>query len=191
MTGLEVTALALVALWLGVLTVLVLASVRQIALLDLRIELGPTVSAAADGPEIGTDLPEAAAAALPVSNGDGPAYLLFLSPTCAPCVEIISQLHHRDVRRPVYALFSGDDRMAADFEAMFPSNIQSLRDPAATEVARAVNVNVTPFALQVENQIVTGRAHLRSADDFLRLIDAYQVSDAAELAHRGGSNGDC
>jgi hypothetical protein len=190
MSGLEIGALALAAVWLAVLTVVVLASVRQIALLDLRVELGSPNRAASDGPEIGSDLPESAAAALSTVNGDGPSYLLFVSPTCAPCVEIASQLHHREMPRPVYALFSGDDRMASDFDAMFPPHIETLRDPIASDVAQALNINVTPFALQVENHVITGRAHLRSADDLVQLIEAYAVSDAAELAQRR-FDGDC
>ena len=188
MTGFQIATLVVVAVWLGVLTVAVLVLIRQVALVDLRVGSGRP-GGMDDGPEIGTDLPIEVQAVLPRVD-HGPAYLLFLAPTCGPCVEIATQLPAHDLQRPVLALFAGDDRMAADFQAILGSDVVPVRDPAATVVAQALQINITPFALQIENGMITGKAHLQSADDLVRLIDAYAVSDAAELAARGGtSNG--
>jgi thiol-disulfide isomerase/thioredoxin len=186
-------------MWLGVLTIVVIALVRQVAVVAVRLETGTYSPELREGPEIGSDLPDDAVEALASLNGgprravsasgrlsDGPAYLLFVSPSCSPCLEITSDLARHELRRPVLALFSGKDRMADEYETAFPPTVRTVRDPVATQVAQALGVSVTPFALQIENNVVTGKAHLEAAEDLIRLIDAYEISGAADLAKRGG-----
>lgn len=199
MSGLEVLALALTAVWLGVLTVVVVALVRQVAVVAVRLESGTYSTELREGPEIGSDLPQEAVEALASLNGgvprsasgfghvsDGPVYLLFVSPSCSPCLRITSDLGRHKLRRPVLALFAGKDRMADEYETSFPPTVRTVRDPVATQLAEALGVSVTPLALQIENDVVTGKARPEAAEDLIRLMDAYEISGAADLAKRGG-----
>lgn len=75
--------------------------------------------------------------------------------------------------------------MADDFASLFPPGVVAIiRDPDATAVAEALGVAVTPFAIEVESRVVTGKAYLRDVSDLVRLRDAREVSDAAEIAER-------
>lgn len=189
MSGLEVGAVTLVALWLGVLTLVVLVLVRQVAIIGARPQLDAQSSPQSEaGLLIGTKVPADAQAALGDLNG-GPVYLLFLSPTCRPCVEIASELSRQSFRRPVLALFAGNDDMAADFQALFPPTFHVIRDPAATSVAEALEVHGAPFALQIESGVLTGKARLRGVEDLAGFIEAYDRSGAADIAKWGGMNG--
>lgn len=187
MSGLEVVALMVVALWLGVLTVVVLVLVRQVAIIDVRPQLEAQSAQPEVGLLIGTKVPPDAAAALGELNG-GPVFLLFLSPTCRPCIEIASEISRQSFRWPILALFAGTGDIAADFQALFPPTVHVIRDPAATSVAEGLEVRGAPFALQIENGVLTGKARLRGVEDLTGFIEAYDRSEAADIAKWGGMN---
>jgi hypothetical protein len=177
MRSAELTALFLVAGWLAVLTLTVLLVVRQVAWISIRVEQrGGT---RLRGPDIGTFLPDDI---LPSLNDDV-SYLLFVSPTCGPCLKIASELQTQELGGArLLALFAGQDGIADDFASLFPPEVEIIRDPDATAVAEALDVALTPFTLEVESRVITGKAYLRDVSDLLRLIEAREVSDAAEIA---------
>ena len=79
-------------------------------------------------------------------------------------------------------LFSGDDEMAADFDRLIPSAIQRVRDPAASEVARLLGVDASPFVIEVESGVITGKAFVGELDDLVRLAEAQDRSEASVIA---------
>lgn len=186
MSGLELTAVVLVALWLGVLTLVVLVLVRQVAIIDARRHLTPNIGAHSEvGPLIGARLPDEASSALGDLDGEL-AYLLFLSPTCGPCIEIASQLSRVTSPQPVLSLFAGLDATAEGFRALFPPTARVIRDPEASRIAQALQIPSAPFALQIESGLLTGRARLRDVDDLETFIQGYADSNAADIANWGG-----
>lgn len=184
MSDLEIGAIVAVSVWLALITLLVLAAIRQIALLTVT---GASAQAPrTTGVDIGTRITGEAAAALDRLRLAGPAYFVFLSPTCQPCITLARDLAGKEFGARVLALYSGEGKAAEALRNAIPAAIETIADPDATTIAAGVQVAATPMALQIENGVVTGKAQLRGVDDLKRLIEAYEISDAHELAQRGG-----
>lgn len=93
-------ALIVFSLWLGVLTLVVILTVRQIALLTVRlsttaintlpITTDDNFSVNDDGPEVGSKIPEELISVLS-ELGQDRFYVLLVSSTCAPCRELAAQ----------------------------------------------------------------------------------------------------
>ena len=114
--------------------------------------------------------------------GIGLTYLLFTSPTCGPCVELVENFDNVTLNGShVLAPVTSDDDMARDFIGMFPPAITVVRDPIAGRLFELLNVNATPFAIEIEGGVVTGKAYLRGVHDLNNLIAARATSDAAEI----------
>ena len=182
MTDIEVAALVIAAIWLGVLTVVTLLVVRQVGLITLRLDIaGQGAVIPADGLAIGVTVPDEVVARAPYLS-DGLTYLLLLSGTCAPCRELAPQLASVETRGLVVSLVPGDEEGVRDLIPLIPPSYEVVRDPHAIEIAMALNMQRTPAVLEIEDSVVTGKAHLFSGLDFQRLIDAREHSDAAEIA---------
>ncbi|HEX5973564.1 MAG TPA: hypothetical protein VFY57_00265, partial [Rubrobacteraceae bacterium] len=82
MSALAVTALVLVCVWLGALTLVAVLLVRQIGLLTVRLNVASQTLSLDDGPEVGSDVPEEVASVLP--GRDERSYLLLVSAGCQP-----------------------------------------------------------------------------------------------------------
>lgn len=179
MTQLEVVALALASAWLGLLTFIVLLLVRQLGL--ITVALATPQAQYEDGLPVGSPVPRDAKEVLPILDRQL-AYLLFLSPTCGSCVGLMNEMATRMFSSAsIFAVLPGvthDDELTLRVPAAF----SQVEDPAATAIAEALQVHTTPYALQVENGIVTGKAIIQDAADLERLIVAYEHSDAAEIA---------
>lgn len=182
MSDLELVVLVLVATWLGVLTLVTLLVVRQIGLITLRLDLAHQPgSLPADGLDIGTEIPAPVAEDLP-ELADGLGYVLLLSGNCGPCRDLVPRLGSIELRGPVFVLMPGEGGLVDDFVRMLPSGYRVVRDPLATEVATALQMERTPAVLELEDGVVTGKAHLFEAQDLQRLMDARDHSNAAEVA---------
>jgi hypothetical protein len=179
-TTLEVVALVAVAGWLALLTLGLLLTIRQVALVMVRLDTGATESD--DGPMIGMPVPREAIDVLPDLDLEL-RYLLFLTPNCGPCGTLASELDDpRLAEQPVIAVLRGDERGAGDLGARLPSRMARIEDPDASVIAESLRVRGAPFAVQVEHGIVSGRAVVAGADDLVRLVDAHAYSDAEEMA---------
>jgi hypothetical protein len=186
--SLEITALTVIAAWLGVLTLASLLLVRQVGLLTVRLNFAGQDTD--DGLPIGTPLPAEVTSRLPELDQEL-AYLLFVAPTCGPCVDLVRQLaesesngHNRNGiggHRTLAFLPGADDR-AEELASRVPVGMRKVRDPDATSVAKALHVRTTPFALQVERGIIAGKARVKDAAELQSFIETYAVSDAAEIA---------
>jgi hypothetical protein len=181
----EPQTIALIAalVWLFGLTLVLLLVVRQLGLITLRLESGLAGSSVVprEGPDVGTELPATVLDRLPALRA-GLNYLLLVSPTCVPCHELASTLESVSVTARVAALVPGAPELADPFVELLPSDYEIVRDPDASEVANWLDLDRTPFALEIEDGIVTGRAHLFTASDLQRLVDARATSNAAEIA---------
>ncbi len=180
MSGLALTALILVCAWLGVLTLVVVLLVRQIGLLTVRLSLaGEDILPDNDGPEVGGEIPDEVALALPQLNGER-NYVLLLSASCTPCREMAVELGRHSFEPTITALVPGSEKLADNLQALLPSGIQVVRDPEATELAGALEVESTPFALEVEGGTVTKKAYLYSPSDLVSLVEAGGASQEGD-----------
>jgi hypothetical protein len=173
MSALAIAALVLVCIWLGVLTLVVILLVRQIGLLTVRLSVaGEATPLDNDGPEIGSSVPEDVAEVLP-DQAEEHAYLLLISSTCTPCWELVSDLGQRRFEQNVVALVPGHGEKAGELAALLPSGIQTVLDPEATRLAGALQLESTPFALEVEHGTVTRKAYLHEgASDLVAFVES-------------------
>jgi hypothetical protein len=158
MSALAIAALVLVCAWLGVLTFVVILLVRQVGLLTVRVSIATrATSLDEDGPEIGTSLPEDVAEVMPEKER---AYLLLISEGCDPCRELVAELDGHRFEQKIVALVPGREEQAAELAALLPSNIKVVLDPEAIQLVESLDLESTPFVLEVEDGIVTRKVHL-------------------------------
>jgi hypothetical protein len=174
MSALAVAALVLVCIWLGVLTLVVVLLVRQIGLLTVRLSMaGEATSLDNDGPEVGSSIPEDVASVLP-DGGAERAFLLLISSTCTPCRELVADLQGEAHFEPkIVALVPGPEELARELAALLPSGMRAVLDPQATELAEALDLESTPFVLEVERGTVTRKAFLHEgAAELIEFIES-------------------
>jgi hypothetical protein len=158
MSALAIAALVLVCAWLGVLTFVVMLLVRQIGLLTVRLSMAmQTTSLDDDGPEIGSRLPEDVAEVMPEGER---AYLLLISAGCDPCRELVAELDGHRFEQEVVALVPGRQEQAGELAALLPPGIRVVLDPEATQLAESLDLESTPFALEVESGTVSRKVHV-------------------------------
>jgi hypothetical protein len=158
MSALAIAALVLVCAWLGVLTFVVMLLVRQVGLLTVRLTMATqAMSLDDDGPEVGSSLPEDVAEVMPEQER---AYLLLISADCDPCRELVAELDGHRFEQKVVALVPGRQEQAAELAALLPPDIKIVLDPEATDLAESLDLESTPFALEIESGTVTRKVHL-------------------------------
>jgi hypothetical protein len=158
------------ALWLGVLTLVMLLVIRQVGMLTVQLAV-PRVSLDSDGLEIGSPIPEAIVAKIP-QTAVARAYLVHISATCTPCRALVEDLSARPIRSdaPLVVLLSGPAELADGLAGLLPAEIRVIRDPDATEIARTLQLRSTPFIIAVEQQKVYQKAYLQSAQHLAELV---------------------
>jgi hypothetical protein len=173
MSALAIAALVLVCIWLGILTLVVVLLVRQIGLLTVRLSVaGEATSLDDDGPEVGSSVPEDVTVVLP-DQAEEHAYLLLISSTCTPCWELVADLGEHRFEQKIVALVPGHEEQAGELAALLPSGIQVVLDPEATRLAGALQLESTPFALEVERATVTRKAFLHEgASDLIAFVES-------------------
>lgn len=180
MSGLPLIALVTTAVWMCLLTMVMMIVIRHVGLLTLRIQAGHI--SAGDGLLIGDRVPVDAIDVAPDLDKDL-RYLVFLSENCGACHELAPQLDQVPNTTKLIALVVGEDeRRTETLQKKLPAMIRSIEGESARRVSDAFRVHQTPQALQVENGIIVGRATLRTIDDLGQLIRAYESSDAREMA---------
>ena len=180
MSGVAVVALILATVWLGVLTLVLILTIRQVGLLIILLSDTSSVfstnegalSLASDGPEIGSTVPEDVASALRGLKSEQIS-VLFISATCAPCHELINGLRGKQFSSSVVALVAGRKELADDLVARMPLNAHIIRDPDATKIARGLQIQSTPFALAIDHDTVTHKGYMRQAADFIAFVETH------------------
>ena len=76
---------------------------------------------------------------------------------------------------PVVTLLTGRPELADSLAETLSSNSHIVRDPKATQIAEAFNIQSTPFALRVEAGKIKLKTYVRTADHFLALVDGMDV----------------
>ena len=187
MTPAQTAALVVVAIWLGLVTLVLVLVVRQVALLMARVERGDSsvplspMPLSQDGLQIGSTIPREVLDTVPEAN-DEVVYLLVLSSTCGPCRELVPKLERHTFAQPMVAIVPGPAEAANEFLNVLPPYMRVVVDPEATAIANMLEVESTPFAMEVESGVVTGKAYLHEDTDLVNLIDARASSDARDVA---------
>ena len=174
MSALAIAALVLVCIWLGVLTLVVVLLVRQIGLLTVRLSVASQAfSLDNDGPEVGSSLPEEVTSVVPELMEER-AFLLLISSSCTPCRELVADLQGgHSFEQKVVALVPGGEEQAREMAALLPSGIRVMLDPEAARLAEAIDLESTPFALEVERGTVTRKAFLhQGASDLVAFVES-------------------
>lgn len=177
MSALAIAALVLVCLWLGVLTLVVVLLVRQIGLLTVRLSVSSQVSSLDDdGPEVGSAVPEYVSSVL--LDLEERAYLVLISSTCTPCWELVADLGEYRFEQKIVALVPGREEHARELAALLPSSIRVVLDPEASRLAESLELESTPFALEVQRGTITRKAYLHEgASDLFAFVES---ADAAK-----------
>jgi hypothetical protein len=190
MSALAIVALVLVCAWLGVLTFVVMLLVRQVGLLTVRLSMATqALSLDDDGPAIGSSLPEDVADVMPDHE---PTYLLLISASCDPCRELVVELDGHSFEQGVVALVPGRKEQAGELAALLPPGMRVVLDPQATELAESLDLESTPFALEVERGTVTRKVHLYGgASALIEFVESgrTQKKSLVEIAEKEPTDG--
>lgn len=189
MSGLGTVALVAACIWMGVLTLVLVLVIRQIALLTVRLsnvnhgssQQAEGFSPEDDGPEVGSIVPDEVTAALPeLENDEG--LVLLMSATCMPCRELAADLGGSSdelPRLPTVALVPGSDVTLVDaLVDLLPKDMRVVNDPDASQFADALEIKSTPFGVAVNGGRVVGKSYLHGKSD---------VTALAEETEKGGS----
>lgn len=169
MTGIEIAALAVVAAWLGIVSLVTLLNVRQIAILTVRAERVSTVNPNEDGLPIGFDIPLGVTEAIPDTQTG--AIIALMSATCGPCREVAAELAAISVRDPVTVLLTGSNEPRAAVAALLPAHVAVIEDPDAAHLAGLLKIQSSPFALRMERGTVVAKAYVSEAATLERLYE--------------------
>ena len=172
MSVLATAAMILIAIWLGVLTLLLILAIRQIGILTVRVSMngGERFSVDHDGPEIGSKLPSEVVEIVPGIESLEANFML-LSATCNPCRELVANLDGHPFSATIIVLLAGRKELADGLVSMLPLDFRIIRDPEASQVAAAFQIQSTPFAVAVANGKVIQKAYLHSKDDLIALVN--------------------
>lgn len=187
MSGIGVAALVLAAAWLGILSLVLVLVVRQIALITARLDHVGTTSVGElreDGPALGSSVPEPVARELPELNMPL-AHLLLFAATCTPCRTMAAELRHHALPngRAIVALVPGRKELADGLISTLPLTIRAIPDPSATEIAELLQLQTVPFALSTEGgKVVAKSEFLGSVADLLRFMRGSRLPSHHEIA---------
>lgn len=161
MTGLGVIALVVVAVWLTVMSVLVLLCVRQISALMIRVDLTARGASGIVATTIGFRLSAALAERAPFLT-EGPKLVILLSTTCDPCLDLIAELRRGTTpanlgpeNRVILLRTQGDPAADVVIHELEPF-ARVIAGDAAEDVARGLGMNTTPTAVLLDDGEVTG-----------------------------------
>lgn len=175
MSELVPVAFILMSVWLGVLTLIIVLTIRQIGVMTVQLSMiGPGFSVDKDGPEVGSSIPDVVTTALPQMNAE-PTTIMLISATCTPCRTLAEDLRKYRFDSPVVTLLTGRQELADSLAETLSANTHIVRDPQATQIAEAFNIHSTPFALKVESGKVKLKTYVRTANHFLALVDGHKT----------------
>lgn len=182
------------AVWLGALTVLVMASVRQIAIANVRIELmargGAGVGAS---PTVGFAAPRDLVERFPFL-GESQALVVVLAGSCGTCLRVLEEWQEGKGPKSIpqddiIALITGRDSAEADRTAQVVSTLagQVIREPASSQMAQALSLTYRPSAMLLRGGTVNGHVVLEHAGEIDGLVEGPETSPAvAELIDAAG-----
>jgi methylamine dehydrogenase accessory protein MauD len=171
-----------VGLWIVVvLLVLTLVTVvRELALIRMRLgpETGPL--ATTDGPKIGSVAPALEGTFLSEGSRSisrGPAIVVFVSPGCRPCRELLPHVAQfvRRERMPVYVVVQATEADARSLLEVFEIKAPVVIDPDH-KIEEAFNVHMTPFALAMDEDWTVRTKGVTNDDAQLEALAGFHVT---------------
>lgn len=191
MTGLETALVVVVAVWLAVISFVLILVVRQIGLLTVRVSFAaPEVPVDEVGLPVGTEIPDhvldgVSAGGRPVST------LLLLSGTCGDCRGLATGLEAESVGDGTLVLIAGGKALAEEVGELLPADLPRLYEPDASRIARALGIDTVPFGMNVAGGVIRAKTFLRSASDVERLNVRVESDERAmSVVQVPASNGD-
>lgn len=191
MSNLEVAVLVGVAIWLVILTLIIVLVVRQVGLLLVHLSLAPmtnitspasTIALDEDGPAIGSQVPEEIMNRIPTDKGS-PTTIMLISAICIPCHELVKALRDHTINTPLVALVTGHAPLADDLAALLPPHAHVIHDPDAVDIANRLDIHSTPFGFVVYSREVVHKSYLRNVDNLLTLT-TYKHTTPLELIEK-------
>lgn len=186
-----------ILIWLSVLTIVLLASMRQIAVLSLQAKnnLFSGQDPLEDGIEIGEKIPkELYELGFVAADPTQPWFALVMSGTCATCFDVAFNLHNEDVSSPTVALVAGKPELTENIRTQLPGAISVVEDPAATKIVNGnLKLSTVPFVFEFRDEKLVAKAAVQGSDHLKRFIsEAESVSNDefnARLAEQITING--
>lgn len=181
---------ALVVVWLAVLTMVVVALVRQVTALQLALQqrAPESFSVDADGPVLGTSVDVEIVDVVTASGMDaaGVVALLVLSSTCGPCREVMASFDREQAgAAPIIALVAGSGPPLVEVTALAEERFDVVvSGVAADAAAEALGIHSTPFAVLVRHGIVVAKAYVRTVKDIYEVMRAPAASTPIGLSPR-------
>jgi methylamine dehydrogenase accessory protein MauD len=171
----DLWAASYVVLWIVVaaLVFLVMGLLRQLGLIQLRLGIDPGVLITPEGLERGSQAPDFEAVDVQTERLTRATdfrgrrlILIFLSPNCLACRELIPHLNEfaneRRSESSIVVICYGMKRSCAEFRRMFRLELSLLADPE-NKIAVLYQVRATPFAFLIdENGLVRIRGVVNS-----------------------------
>lgn len=169
-------------LWL-VLAIVVIASlaiVRELALIRVRLGPEPGALATTDGPKIGSIAPPLEGAFLDrgvMTIRAGPALIIWVSPGCRACLELLSQLARfvRSARIPVYVVCQGTEEQTRTLLKTYEVTVPVLVD-ADRKVEETFAIRLTPFAVAMDSDWTVRTKGVVNNDDQLESLANFEIT---------------
>lgn len=189
-----VAAFGLLVVVVGLEALALLAVMRQVGVLSMRIKPVPALEDDESGPEIGTTLPEISLDPTPRTAAFGDAapfsagkysVLLFVAPTCRVCKPLLRPLERLQRHRPdaaMYLLADVDGGRADEYAERARVELPFYVAPSLLE---RWNVTGTPFVVVADDERRVLRAGVANTIEQVEfLLDAAAGTD--EAAHHAG-----
>ena len=172
------------SVWLAVTTLVTLSLIRKVGALSVRLQSLQYRSPHDDGLTIGSHVPASVRNVYPrAATGKHFLLLLLAEPTCDPCQRVLAALTTHELPRTLILMPGppSEIRKAAQPFLDSPSpQVCLVLDPSASDLQASLGLTTTPFALAVEDGIITSKRYLHSEDD---LLDFWQIAGAHSDTH--------
>jgi hypothetical protein len=186
MTGLEIAALVAGAAWLGVLSLVALLCVRQIAILTVRADNAVAIVMDEDGLPLGVEVPAEVTEAVPDARRN--AIVVLMSATCGPCREVAATMDGLAVPDPITVLLTGDSEQRDVVQALLPPGVATLADPLAARLAGHLKIRSSPFAMRLAEGTVVAKAYLSESRTLERLYEQPQAKELIPVKNASETN---
>lgn len=189
MTNLEVALVVVVSVWLVLLTVLVLAILRQVGLVTLRLNRLEPISAISGGHLVlAAPVDQSVIDALP-ALASGVHYLIWLSASCMTCRDVARELgtiwedaKWDRFRTRTYVVISGSGQFVDQMISMLPREISPVLEPQASVIPPQLGLPGSPFAVAIGDGAIRGWTALQELRNLDKIAVAEPVLDEAEAS---------
>jgi hypothetical protein len=182
MSALGIVALVAVAAWLLVLTISLLATIRQIALVMVRLDTDAgTAAPVDDGIDVNEPAPAELLPLLP-EHPELPSFVLVLAGVCNPCRELAPRLDEVRTSLTLTVLVTGSHEQLVDEVAdMLPASARSVVGETASTAVSALRIRTTPFAFEFRDGRLAAKAAIRDIDHLKSYVEEAENVSTSKL----------